>query len=840
MKQPRNIPSLRRRYQQFALGLIALLLLISLWSYLGLRDIQREANTNLHARFELLLATQSINSELLEAYRALDIFLLDPERQAVREGIYQAVERARVRSQSMLEHDWIKRYKLVARIQTLQGFLDTLRGHLDEIIAVRQDTLQQYPSMAIGNQTMNPARDQIDNAFIVAFNEMNTEGVLRRQPQLYVQFNTLRRLWMQMLSNFRLYLANRVGSFNEEALPVQERSIETLYAQIQEELARLAAHDAAGRMGFQTSIALEEISAGLTAWYRGFEQARAIHRGGEWRMDTRLLAQNIIPSIDQINALLLSLESAIGDKVNDDVTAYNKLANRHLLLLWFSTGIGILFIAVVIWSSNKLLFAPLAVIARALRAESSSRQALELPVSRSQETLQLVDAFSEMRQQVQQRQSELEYRALHDGLTSLPNRVLLMDHIQHDISLARRENTEVGLMVIDLDRFKEINDTLGHMVGDQLLIEVGNRFKGCVREMDTVARLGGDEFAILLPGTSMDATRSIAQKIIGTLEKPIMVNNMQLFISASIGITVFPQHGEDAKTLMQHADVAMYIAKQNQSGFAIYDPAEDQHSIRRLALLNDLRSAIENREFSLQFQPIVNIADGTVQACEALLRWHTRDHGEVSPELIIDLAEQSGLIGALTEWVVDEALAHTRRWLDDDLGIHMSVNLSMHNLREENFCARISAALAKHGVPSNFLTLEITESAMMFNPRQVIQVLNELDSMGIRLAIDDFGTGFSSLAYLKQLPVDELKIDKSFIMELASDSNDQAIVRATLNLAENLGLTVVAEGIEDKESLHMLAQMGCRLAQGYHFARPLKADEFERHVRQSRLKEKTA
>lgn len=823
-----------------ALGLIGLLLLISLWSYFGLRDIQREANRNLDARFELLLATQKINTELLEAYRALDIFLLDPDRRVVRENIYQAIERAQASNEIMLKHDWIRRYKLNASIHNLQVLLVTLRSHIDEIIEVRLDTLRQYPSMAIGNQIMNPARDQIDNAFIVAFNEMRNEGSIRRQPQLYLQLNTLRRLWMQMLSNFRLYLANRVGSFNEASLPVQERSIETLYAQVNEEYLQLDKQDAAGKLGFETSAALADIRTAITAWYEGYEEIKKIHHGGIWRLDAKLLAENIIPTIDQINTVLGTLENAIGDKVNDDVTAYNTLANRHMLLLWLSTAIGVFFIGIVIWSSNKLLFEPLAVIARALRAESTGRPAQELPITRSQETMQLVDAFSEMRQQVQQRQSELEYRALHDGLTSLPNRVLLIDHIQHDISLARRENNELGLMVIDLDHFKEINDTLGHMVGDQLLIEVGNRFRSSVREMDTVARLGGDEFAILMPTTDMESMQGVAQKILGTLEKSIIVNNMQLFISASIGITMFPMHGEDAKTLMQHADVAMYIAKQNQSGFAVYNPAEDQHSIRRLALLNDLRSAIEKNEFTLQFQPIVSIEDGSVLACEALLRWHTRNHGEVAPELVVDLAEQSGLIGVLTEWIVNEALLQTKKWLDKDLQIHISVNLSMYNLREENFCERISSALEKHQVPSNFLTLEITESAMMFNPRQVIKVLNDLDSMGIRLAIDDFGTGFSSLAYLKQLPVDEIKIDKSFIMDLANDSNDQAIVRATLNLAENLGLSVVAEGIEDKESLRILSEMGCRMAQGYHFARPLSANELERYLRQRVPEGKTA
>jgi EAL domain-containing protein (putative c-di-GMP-specific phosphodiesterase class I) len=287
--------------------------------------------------------------------------------------------------------------------------------------------------------------------------------------------------------------------------------------------------------------------------------------------------------------------------------------------------------------------------------------------------------------------------------------------------------------------------------------------------------------------------------------------------------------------LLQHADIAMYIAKHNQSGYALYDPSEDQYSIRRLAILNDIQTAIDKSEFELYFQPIISLVDNRVIGGEALLRWFSPVHGEVSPELLIDLAEQTALIGPLTQWVIEASLQHAKHWREQGLDIYISINLSMHNLREENLVGRIKESLAYNDLTSDMLTLEITESAMMFNPRQVIKVLGELDEMGVQLAIDDFGTGFSSLAYLKQLPVDQIKIDKSFITNLADDHNDQAIVRATLTLAQNLGLLVVVEGVEDGASWELLKSMNCHAAQGFYLSRPVPSQAFVDFVKKFSL-----
>ena len=825
--------SLRKRFLWIAFTILGFVFLGTVWGLLSLYRIQHDVSSNLSARHELLDLTNKIRMDLLEAYRSLHTYLLEPGQVAASNQAKSYIKQAITNAEALQAHSWVIDHQHVNMAGELDTLLTDLSQRIGMVIEVRSDPTRQYPSMAIGNQSMNPARDATDNAFIIIFNELKTDRTYLKKPGVFLSLVEARRLWMQMLSNFRLYLANRVGSFNETALPIQENGIATLHDELKQVLQDLQGHDDRGELGFETSAALSDLAKNIGAWYSGFEQTRIVHHSGEWRLDSKLLKENVIPNIDKINRILFQLETMIEKRVDSDVHTYALLARQHMLLIWIAAIAVIAFITGVIFSGNRLLFKPLGVITEALHAESTGKQVIELPVVRVQETQDLVIAFNEMRRQVHQRQSELEYRALHDSLTSLPNRVLLMDHITHDISLAKRDSRVLSLMVMDLDHFKEINDTLGHTIGDRLLIEVGNRFRACTRDTDTVARLGGDEFAVLLPNTSAQSACTIAEAILRSLKEKITIKDMQLFANVSIGIAEYPTHADNAQLLLQHADIAMYIAKQNQSGYALYDPGEDQYSIRRLAILNDIQAAIDKSEFEMYFQPIVSLVDNRVIGGEALLRWFSPKHGEVAPELLIDLAEQTALIGQLTQWVIEEALQHARQWRTMGLDIHVSINLSMHNLREENLVERLKELLTLNELTSDMLTLEITESAMMFNPRQVIKVLGELDKMGVQLAIDDFGTGFSSLAYLKQLPVDQIKIDKSFIINLANDLNDQAIVRATLSMAHNLGLLVVVEGVEDSASWELLKDMNCHAAQGFYMSRPLPAKDFVDYVRNS-------
>ena len=425
-------------------------------------------------------------------------------------------------------------------------------------------------------------------------------------------------------------------------------------------------------------------------------------------------------------------------------------------------------------------------------------------------------------------QQEMEHRALHDILTGLPNRALLADRFAQALRGAAREGDHVGLLLIDLDRFKEINDTLGHHFGDELLKQVGPRLAGALRDADTIARLGGDEFAVVLPGArSIEDVIAVAEKLQEVLGLPFPVEGVALDVEASIGVVLSGQHGDDAGTLMQRADVAMYVAKERNLGVFPYDPALDAHSPQRLALLGDLRRALGSDELFLQYQPKVSLSTGEVCGAEALVRWAHPSRGIVPPDDFIPLAENTGLIGPLTRRVLDLALAQARRWADQGRPLQVAVNLSARNLLDDGLDEAVADLLDRHGVAPALLKLEITESAMMADPVRAAELLGRLHARGIALSIDDFGAGYSSLGQLKHLPVSELKVDRSFVMAMQSDSSDSLIVRSVIELSHNLGLSAVAEGVESAEILSSLTDYACDVVQGFHLSRPLGADAFE-------------
>lgn len=420
----------------------------------------------------------------------------------------------------------------------------------------------------------------------------------------------------------------------------------------------------------------------------------------------------------------------------------------------------------------------------------------------------------------------IEHQALHDSLTDLPNRSLLADRLKQAVLRSQRNKDQFALLLMDLDHFKEINDTLGHHYGDLILQQVAKRMRESLRESDTVARLGGDEFAVLLNTSDKDHAVQVAEKLLKSLDRPFILEGQSLHVGGSIGIALFPEHGEDEVTLLRLADVAMYVAKRATRGYALYDPAKDEHNPRTLALLGDLRNAIDLDELVLFYQPKVDLRSERVHAVEALVRWRHPEHGLMLPDEFVPLAEQTGLIKPLTLWVLKEALRQQTQWRHEGWDLDMAVNMSVRNLQDMQFPERVAKIVDAMGRSPNKLFLEITETAIMADPRRAHEVLGDLDDMKVRLSIDDFGTGHSSLAYLRQLPVKEIKIDKSFVTAMDENDNDAVIVRSIIDLAHNVGMAVIAEGVETEQTYRRLKNLGADAVQGFYISEPLSADDF--------------
>jgi diguanylate cyclase (GGDEF)-like protein len=420
-------------------------------------------------------------------------------------------------------------------------------------------------------------------------------------------------------------------------------------------------------------------------------------------------------------------------------------------------------------------------------------------------------------------ETQLRHQALHDALTDLPNRTLLRDRLQSEMRSADQAGASFALLFMDLDRFKDVNDTLGHHAGDQLLKEVARRLTRTMRKTDLIARLGGDEFAIVLPAMDLDTARHITEKIQKALREPLVLDSHRMDLGASMGIALYPVHGENVSALMRHADVAMYKAKRSGRAYDVYTAEHDANDPIRLSLVADLRHAIDHDELHLEYQPKVNVCSGSVEQVEALARWNHPEQGLIPPSAFIPLAEETGLIEPLTLWVLRTALKQSAAWQKAGREIGMAVNLSAHNLQDPKLVDTVAWMLRSTGVRPSTLILEITESSLMVDPEGARAVLQKLHAMGVKISIDDFGTGYSSLTYLKQLPVHEIKIDRSFVLDMMHHGT--VIVRSVIDLGRNLGLEVTAEGVETQETWDALVRMGCGMVQGYHMSRPLPPAE---------------
>jgi diguanylate cyclase (GGDEF)-like protein len=455
-------------------------------------------------------------------------------------------------------------------------------------------------------------------------------------------------------------------------------------------------------------------------------------------------------------------------------------------------------------------------------------------VTRGDEIGVLATSLNHMREGIAAREHEILRLAYQDTLTDLPNRAKFNERLQHAIdNVAAKTSTGLSVLMMDLDRFKYVNDTLGHNVGDHVLREVGRRLKDLLRKHDMVARLGGDEFAILLESVEPGNAARVAQKILTSLESPIGYLGQPLDVGTSIGIAHYPLHGMDAAILLRNADIAMYVAKRNKSGFATYDPEYDTHQQQHLSLLSDIRRAVENNELRLYYQPKVSLSSSAAAAVEALLRWIHPTRGMIPPAEFIPFAEQTGYIKILTRWVLEESIRQCGKWHASGLCMKVSVNISARDLMNRELPDMIAQLLEKYRTPANLLCLEITESGFIEDPSYAQRVLGRLNALGLQLSIDDYGTGYSSLSYIAQLPVDELKIDRSFVMKMMQDKTTSMIVRSTIELGHSLGLKVVAEGVEDEASYNFLQELGCDHAQGYFMSRPLPPRELEEWLRTS-------
>jgi diguanylate cyclase len=518
----------------------------------------------------------------------------------------------------------------------------------------------------------------------------------------------------------------------------------------------------------------------------------------------------------QLTALLLG-------SVDRALLPFQPLKYKLLLL----SALGLVVFGVGGYITARRITSPLRMLTGSARRLELGDYGAEVRVSTKDEVGELAHSFEAMRQAIQMRESEIRRLAYHDALTDLPNREQFRHDLRQAILRANQESSSCAIMLLDIDRFKHINDVLGHRFGDRLLRALATRLRDeALEPNDILARLSGDEFGILLHKTDAQAARLVAERVQKSLDRPITLDDHTVDLGAGVGIATCPANGLEADALLSRAEVAMYAAKTQKSGTVVYHPGLDSSSEESLTLLSELRYAVDHHQLRLYLQPKVHALTGRIIGGEALVRWEHPERGLVPPMRFIPFAEQAGFIRVLTTWVLEESAKLSKQMSAEGLDMKLSVNLSTRDLMDQDLPSRMSLLAQKYGIQPAKLCLEITESAIMDDPQRALQTLERLSLLGFSLSIDDFGTGYSSLAYLKRLPVNELKIDKSFVMNMESDIQDAQIVRSTVELAHNLGLNVVAEGVESAKCWKLLSELKCDEIQGFFIARPMPADDF--------------
>ncbi len=826
--QKSSPPSLRKRYIQLTLLIGGLVIGFAAYIYSGVVNTNSQAALILQKTEHQLETVNNTRNYIINLYRTIDLFLLDPTEQDHAEDIDRLIDQA-VDESLKIDHNNIA--ELHETHRSLETALKKLKQDIRLLMETRLDVNRQYPALSISANDMFTPQTDVNSAISVMIDEIENGDFSPHSPEIYPLILKTNTLWAKAVSQLRIYLANRLTSFSKSILVTQAESVDAIHQQIQENFSRLKTLYQHETESFEGLPSLRDASVATKQWHDLFQQVRRINVSSRWREDSHLMKTSVIPLLNNITDLLHKIDQSLRAQESTTINLLNSNSDKLVLLLSATIMLFLFYIFMILGSLEIMVFRPISNVALALKSKAFGHEGPQFSGKQSQETQSLIEAFHEMDYQVNRREYALEHQALHDDLTSLPNRVMLNDRLDYNLLSSNRNKKALTLLLLDLNLFKDVNDSLGHPVGDLLLIQVGQRLLECVRDVDTVARLGGDEFAILLPDTDRYQALTITKKISQSIAETFCIEDHTIHIGASIGIVSYPNDGTNTQTLIQHADIAMYTAKRNRIDYAFYDAKENEHSLNRIALINDLRKALTNNELELYFQPQLKTKSHLINGAEALLRWEHPEFGSIQPEKIIELAEHSGIMNELTDWIIDTAIHHCRTWHDHGFSINVSVNLSVQNLLYKSLCKQVNHFLTKHTLESQYLTLEITENGMMANPGRSIEVLNKLNEMGVRLSIDDFGTGFSSLSYLKQLPVNEIKIDKSFVIDMVENENDATIVRSTIELGHNLGLKVIAEGVESLNTFAMLRKNNCDFCQGFYVSKPMSAQDFSRWMK---------
>lgn len=707
-----------------------------------------------------------------------------------------------------------------------------LHSKTSDLIELRSNPRQWIPATGIISEQLQPLNLEIQALFSDI--EYDTDLQVKDQLSLVQKLDQLKDRWLSVSFNFCLLFSNRVGIY-DATLPDTLKQIENLdllQADFARQLTSLKNSPALDQHEFVKEVLLEEIMAKVDQWHVHSNSVIELIKQPHWRSDIPTLLE-LEDLLNQFNQTIVSLSDEMTRQSNVDITKLNNINRSAAYLFLFLCLMALLFALSAYLILEFYVLRPIEETTLALTQQATG-QSQELDVRyQTSETRALVEAFNRMSEMIRQRESRLDYIAHHDTLTNLPNRLLFNERLEHAITLTERNDKKVAMMMLDLDRFKLVNDTLGHLFGDKLLMETANRLRHCIRHQDTIARLGGDEFAIILEQVDDDRqVETTAEKIIQLFEKPFFIDNQEVHSSTSIGIAMAPTDSVDVTTLVRFADIAMYQSKnagRNQYTWFNDDMVDSEESI--INFENQLREAITLNQFELYYQPQIDTQDPGHIAFETLLRWNHPHRGLLNPDQFISILDNSDLLCDLTCWVIRHA-AQFQKMIERKYSLQPKVAINLHAVifSQKHYRDRICQQLTRNCKEPRSFVLEVTEDTLITDMKHASDTLQSLHQKGFSFALDDFGTGQSSLSHLRSFPIQTIKIDREFIDGIHSDTNDANLVSAIISLGHDLKMQVIAEGVETRQQLDFIEQRGCHLIQGFFFAGPMKAEDYLEHL----------
>jgi len=835
--------SLHGRYLYLAVLFVLMFGGSALYGWRYVEGISKQHIGNIKNRADAENSVNDIAEQIRVLEIALERLIVLPDSNSIA-NVHSALELEGAALVRMKNVPWVQNdnvlMSLANGLSATSGQLHTAIAHL---IEVRSDEMQWIPANRVMQDDMLP----YNLTFISALDTV-LDQVTRDKPrgdtqyELYQLLVELQHTWQLMISEFRLYVSNRMGIYpGSPARGMQARAanIDIYSAQLDKLMQRLAQFRQNDPFGFEISTAYDAMQSALHMWRQGYRKVNADLASDNWRMDIVLLNKSINPLLSLFREQLSTLQLELSIDTARDITRLTQIAKRLSNSVVVLAIIGVTFLIFGFVFFKRALLVPMSQVARALKKVSRGIGDAQIPESPLEEIQDLTTAFQEMQAQVSSREQRLDHMAHHDSLTGLPNRTLFHDRLDQALLHADRHNRLLGIMFLDLDNFKTINDSLGHETGDLLLREVACRLQSCVRKSDTIARLGGDEFAVLVEDVeNVQQLERVSSKVLNRLSELFRIDSHQLYITTSIGITLYPQDEADADKLLKSADIAMYHAKElgrNQHQFYSRDMAA--RIAERIEVEKQLRRALDNKEFEVYFQPITDLRTGAIVSAEALLRWHHPERGLISAGNYIGILEETGLIEPLTLWILQKVCAGHHYFRDTcQMPISISINLSGKLIRSNAFINTMLSRIEEADMSAEYLTVEITEDTLLDDFKASGAVLQTLSDKGIRISMDDFGTRQSSLSHLRHAPIDILKIDKEFIQDIPHETGDSQLVAAIIAMGHSLQMQVVAEGVEKTEQLEFLRAHKCDFMQGYLFNPAVPVTQMPRLFERARAK----